>query len=208
MTELTRDIVELIEIAGYKSAHVVGHDWGGLVAWQLGLQFPEIVDRLVTINAPHPSVFRQTVRSDLRQLRKSWYVFYFQLPRIPEWLSTRDDFGLWVAALRKDSQPDTFTETDIRRYRTAWAQEGAPTAMINWYRASMRYSEKPLRERTTVPTMVIWGENDQALVPELAARSIEYCEDGRLEQFSDATYWIHHEYPDRVSDLLLEHLGI
>jgi len=207
LSELVGDVVGLVESEGGDSAHVVGHDWGAVVAWHLALSRPEVVDRLGIVNVPHPTAYRETLRSNLAQLRRSWYVFYFQLPRIPEWLSARDDFAFWVSALRDGARPGTFSDADIARYRTAWSQDGAPRAMINWYRALVRHGEAPPRERVAAPTLVVWGENDQALVPELAPKSVDYCEDGRLERFPDATHWVNHEEPERVADLLVEHLG-
>jgi pimeloyl-ACP methyl ester carboxylesterase len=79
--------------------------------------------------------------------------------------------------------------------------------MLNWYRALFRHGKDSPRERVQAPTLIIWGENDQALVPEMAPRSLKYCEEGHLEQFDDATHWIHHEYPDRVTSLLLDFLS-
>ncbi|MFW6376376.1 MAG: alpha/beta fold hydrolase [archaeon] len=207
ITRLSRDVTELIESEDRESAHVVGHDWGAAVAWDLALRHPDVVDRLAIVNVPHPTVFERTLKSNRTQLRKSWYVFYFQIPRIPEWLSARDDFRFWVRAMRNGANPGTFSETDFGRYRRAWSRDGAPTAMLDWYRARVRHRENPPRERVSPPTLIVWGERDQALVPELAAKSVEYCDDGRLERFPDATHWVPHEYPDRVADLLLEHLG-
>jgi pimeloyl-ACP methyl ester carboxylesterase len=207
VTELVDDVVGLVDTEGRDSAHVVGHDWGAIVAWQLALRRPEVLDRLGIVNVPHPLAFEETLRSNPRQLLKSWYVFYFQLPVLPEWLSARDDFAFWVDALRGGARPDTFSDEDIEHYRAAWSQSGAPTAMINWYRALVRRPQGLPRERVSAPTLVIWGEDDQALEPELAPKSVEYCDDARLEQFSDATHWINHEHPERVSNLLLEHLA-
>lgn len=201
LTELSRDVVELIETEGYQSARVVGHDWGGAVAWDTALRHPQTVDQLGILNIPHPSVFQQTLRSNLRQLRKSWYIFFFQLPRLPEWFGSRNDFQAWIDALQT-SNPGTFSKQDFERYRSAWDQEGAPTAMIHWYRALTRY--RPPRERVQSPTMVIWGENDHALVTEMASKSIDYCDDACLEQLPNATHWLHHEYPERIVDLLRE----
>lgn len=185
----------------------MGHDWGALVAWDLALRNPEVVDRLGVVNVPHPWVFRRTMLTNLAQFRKSWYVFFFQLPRLPEWSARRDGFRLWVDALRDGSNPGTFSETDLERYRRAWNRERAPTAMINWYRAMVRHRDDPPRDRVAAPTLVVWGENDQALIPEMAPRSLDYCDDGRLERFADATHWIVHEHPDRITDLLVSHLS-
>lgn len=206
ISELSGDIVDLVATEDRDSAHVIGHDWGAAVGWDLALRHPETVDRLGIVNVPHPVVFEDILRSSPTQLRKSWYMFFFQIPRLPEWVLRRNDYDFLISALQRGSLPGTFSEADCERYRHAWAQDGALTGMINWYRAIFRHREDPPRERVSAPTLVIWGENDQALSPEMAPRSVNYCDDGNLEQYSDATHWIPHEYPERVSELLLDHL--
>jgi pimeloyl-ACP methyl ester carboxylesterase len=134
-------------------------------------------------------VFEATLRSNPRQMRKGWYMFFYQLPRVPEWFQRRDDFAFMTDALR-EAREGAFTDEDLRRYR-----------------ALFRHTETPSRERVAAPTLVIWGERDDYLLPEVALESLDYCENGRLEPLPHATHWRHHEYPDRVSDLLLEHLG-
>ncbi|UPM42155.1 alpha/beta fold hydrolase [Halocatena salina] len=204
LSRLSADVAALLETEGRESAHIIGHDWGAAVAWDLALRRPEIVDRLGIVNVPHPAVFVDTLRSSLIQLFKSSYIFQFQIPRLPEWYVKRADFEPWVSAMRDGSQPGTFTEEAFDRYRRAWTQAGAPTAMINWYRA-LRYRPTVPDKRVTVPTRIVWGENDQALVPEMAERSLGYCEHGDLKRFPHATHWITHEHPDRVTALLLDH---
>ena len=204
---LSADVRDLIRSEGRDSAQLVGHDWGGVVAWDLALRYPGAVDGLVALNAPHPVVFRKTLTSSLRQLRRSWYMFLFQLPRVPEWLGTRNDFEWLGGMLRRSSRDRAFSEQDLERYRAAWRREGAPTGMLNWYRAMFRYPDAPPQSHVTAPTLVIWGEDDVALLPELAAGSVNRCEQGRLERFPDATHWIQHERPDEVTGLILEHLG-
>ena len=122
--ELSGDIVDLVGTEDRDAAHVVGHDWGAIVGWDLALRRPETVDRLGIINVPHPTVFRQVIRSNLTQLRKSWYVFYFQIPCLPQWGLRRNDYEFLVAAMRDGSKAGTFTETELDRYRRAWAGEG------------------------------------------------------------------------------------
>ncbi|MDP2497621.1 MAG: alpha/beta hydrolase [Candidatus Palauibacterales bacterium] len=207
LATLTDDIRSLISSEGRDSAFVVGHDWGGVVAWDLALRHPDAVDGLVALNAPHPVVFRKTLTSSLRQLRRSWYMFLFQLPRVPEWLGSRNDFAWLGAMLRRSSREGAFSEEDLERYRAAWRREGAPTGMLNWYRAMFRHPDAPPRRPVEAPTLVLWGDDDMALLPELATRSVDRCEDGRLVRFPDATHWIQHERPDEVTDLILEHLG-
>ena len=202
---LSGDIAELVASEGRESAHVVGHDWGAAVAWDLALRRPEVVDRLGIVNVPHPTVIAQQLRTNLTQLRKSWYVFYFQLPVLPEWTARRREFALLVGAL-DSARPGAFDETDFERYRAAWGRSGALTAMLNWYRAAVRHSERPSREDVAAETLLLWGEDDQALVPEMAPMSFEYCQEGRLETFPDATHWIVHERREEITELLLSHL--
>jgi pimeloyl-ACP methyl ester carboxylesterase len=206
ITELSRDIVDLIATEGHDTAHVIGHDWGAAVGWDLALRYPDAVDRLGIINVPHPTVFQRTLTSNLTQLRKSWYMLLFQIPRLPEWYIRRSDYDPLEAGLA-EARAGAFTETDFVQYRRAWAETGALTAMLNWYRALLRHREDPPREQVQAPTLILWGENDQALVPEMAPKSLEYCTEGNLERFPDATHWLPHENPDRVSSLLVDHLG-
>jgi pimeloyl-ACP methyl ester carboxylesterase len=206
ISKLSGDIRALIGSEDHDSAHVVGHDWGGAVGWDLALRHPEIVDRLAIINAPHPVVFKQVLRSDLRQLRRSWYMLLFQIPRLPEWLFRRTNYESLISAMRESALPGAYTVSDFEQYRRAWAEEGALTGMLNWYRAAFRHSENPPQKRVQAPTLLVWGEKDEALLAELAPKSLNYCNEGRLEQFPDATHWIPHEYPERVCDLLLDHL--
>jgi pimeloyl-ACP methyl ester carboxylesterase len=202
---LSGDVVDLVATEGRESAHVVGHDWGAGVAWDTALRHPEVVDRLAVVNGPHPTAAQAVTTRSLAQLRKSWYMAYFQLPRLPEWTARRNDFGWLVSALRDEARRGAFSDADIERYRRAWQREGALTAMFNWYRA-LRYGVDPPREQVRVPTLLVWGADDRAFVPEMPTRSVEYCEDGRLERVPDATHWVVHEEHERVTGLLLDHL--
>lgn len=133
-------------------------------------------------------------------------MFVFQIPRFSEWLARRNDYDFLETAMRGGSRSRTFSEADFDRYRRAWMEEGALTAMLNWYRAFFRASETPPREQVQTPTLIIWGENDESLIPEMATKSLNRCVEGRLEPFSAATHWIPHEFPDRVFELVLDHI--
>lgn len=201
---LAADVADLVASEGRGSAHVVGHDWGGGVAWDLALRHPGVVDRLGVVNAPHPAAYRAALTSNLAQFRKGWYWLFLQVPRIPEWALTRDDCRAMADSLRETARPGAFADADLERYRRAWTREGAITGMINWYRAAVRVPDDPPGERVDAPTLVVWGEDDPWLVPGLADRSLAHCEDGRVERFPDATHWVLHERPGAVSDLLVE----
>ena len=207
LDRLVDDVVTLIRDAGRDAATVVGHDWGAAVAWWLASTRPEPVDRLVTINVPHPIVFKRFLTRDPRQTLRSWYMFYFQLPRLPEWGFSRNDFSMGVRALRQTSRPGAFTDADLDRYREAWSNPGTVKAMIDWYRALFRTStERSVDLPIEIPTLLIWGANDTALRRAMAEPSIDLCTDGRLTVIEDATHWVHHEEIDRVNDRLLEFL--
>ncbi|SDR42377.1 alpha/beta fold hydrolase [Natronobacterium texcoconense] len=204
--ELARDVVELIATESRDTAAVVGHDWGGIVAWELALRYPQVVDRLAVVNAPHPTAFRRQLLSNPDQIRRSWYAYTFQLPWLPERVCRYDDFRVLERALRGTADSEAFSDADLERYRRAWRREGALTGMLNWYRANARYPSPPPRDRVDAPTLVAWGEEDTALVPELAIDSYDHCTDGRLELFPDASHWLPREKPDRLAELLCEHL--
>ena len=203
--ELAADVRELIQSEGRESAHVVGHDFGAFVAWTLALREPAAVDRLGILNVPHPTVYRETLRSSLRQIFRSWYVWFYQLPKLPEWALGRDDMDGMVSSLELTSTPDTFDDEEIRRYRAAWEHTGIEPR-INWYRG-FRRSESPPRDTVTQPTLICWGEDDIALQLSMAEASLDYCEDGELRTFPDASHWVQHDECGAVTDALLDHLS-
>jgi pimeloyl-ACP methyl ester carboxylesterase len=207
---LTADVGRLIEAAGRERAHVAGHDWGAMVAWHLALTHPERIRRLGILNVPHPHVFRHTLRTSPKQLLRSTYALFFQLPWLPEWLLGRNDGqGLgWL--LRMSARADTFTAADLAVYRRAWRRPGRLRGMLHWYRAAARRALRnaPLpAPQVDVPTLVLWGARDAALSRRMAAPSAEWCRDGRLVMFEDATHWVQHDAPTAVTRHLLEHLG-
>lgn len=204
---LAADVVGLIHSAGRDRAFIVGHDWGGSVAWNLALTHPEAVERLVILNVPHPVVLTDNLRHNRAQLLKSWYIFFFQIPALPELELGLGNSALMSRALRGGARPGTFSEIDMRRYRRAWSRHGALTAMINWYRAAIRYrAPLPDDPRVRAPTLMIWGAQDRFLGREMAGQSISYCDDGRLVVVNEAGHWVQHEEPHRVNRLLLDFL--
>jgi pimeloyl-ACP methyl ester carboxylesterase len=205
---LAADVLGLIDAAGRAEAALVGHDWGGIVAWWLALRHPDRVGRLAVLNAPHPVAFRRALRRHPSQLLRSWYAFAFQIPRLPEAHFRRANWRGLVGLLRATSRPGAFTDEDLDRYRRAWSEPGAITAMIHWYRAALRHRPSPPADpRVRVPTLVLWGARDAALGRAVAEESLALCDDGRIEWFEEATHWLPHEEPERVNRLLLEFLG-
>lgn len=205
LDQLALDVVGLIDDAGRAKACVVGHDWGGAPAWWLGLKHADRIDRLAVLNTPHPAVMLRHLLTHPAQMAKSWYMFFFQLPWLPERRMRKDGWAIAAKALLHTSRPGTFTGEEIERYREAWAQPGAATAMIDWYRAAFRSRPRPpASDRVRVPTLLIWGAQDRFLKREMAQPSIDLCDTGRLVFFEEATHWVQHEEPDRVNPLIAD----
>jgi pimeloyl-ACP methyl ester carboxylesterase len=204
---LVEDVAGLISQLGGRAA-VVGHDWGGVLAWELAMRRPEVVGRLVVLNAPHPAAFRRELSNPVQWLR-SWYVLFFQLPWLPEWLLGAGDYALLERALRRQpARPDAFTPEDVRRYKEALGRPGARTAALNYYRALFRYPRelsRPVR-RVTAPTLLIWGERDAYLGSGLSRGLGRWVSDLRVERLPGASHWVQNDDPARVNRLLIEFL--
>lgn len=200
---LAADVVGLIDAAHRQKAIVVGHDWGAAVAWWTAIIYPERIERLVILNVPHPVVMQRFARRNLGQMLRSWYIGFFQLPWLPEVMCRLGDWAMLVRTLRNSSLPGTFSDADMQKYRMAWSQPGAFTALINWYRAALQ--KPPPRQpsiRITVPTLLIWGVRDQFLKQDMAQLSIDLCDNGRIVFFENATHWVQHEEAERVNELI------
>jgi pimeloyl-ACP methyl ester carboxylesterase len=206
--ELAKDVVGLIDASGRDKVYLVGHDWGAAVAWWVAIKYPERLHKLVILNVPHPIIMLRNLATNPRQLVKSWYMFYFQLPVLPELGFRRKNGKQLAASLRGLARsPRAFTDEDLEHYREAWSRPGAATGMLNWYRAMLRASpEIPSDVRVKVPTLMIWGKQDTALGSELAQPSIDLCDDGRLVFIEEAGHFVQHDEPARVNELIADFL--
>lgn len=204
--ELAADVLALLDARGHREAAVVGHDWGAAVAWHLATHHPDRVARLAILNLPHPEVLSEALRANPAQRRRSSYMLFFQIPRLPEFLMGLGRAAPLARTLRESSRPGTF-DGDLDAYRDAWTVPGALTGMLNWYRALRLTGDRAPTPRVTVPTLILWGARDRFLGRELAAPSAARCDDARLEFLEDATHWLHHEFPDEVNARLLAFLA-
>ncbi|HET9909852.1 MAG TPA: alpha/beta hydrolase [Anaerolineales bacterium] len=205
MEVLTRDILGLIDKLEYEKINLVGHDWGAAVAWSLGIQHPERLHRLGILNVPHPAVMKRFLRRDLEQLRRSWYIFFFQLPWLPEAGMRFQGWQALVRSIKDSGKAHTFSDEDIENYKEAWSQPGAISAMLNWYRAAARYPIEPTGELCVrVPTLMMWGMHDNALTHRMARPSMDYCKEGRLLFFPEATHWVQRDEAEEVNRHLLD----
>jgi pimeloyl-ACP methyl ester carboxylesterase len=197
--KLVADVASLIGELGHERADVVGHDWGGHVAWHLAMWNPERVRRLAILNVPHPARMRRSLRT-LSQLRKSWYIFFFQLPLLPErFMSPR---SIRVAFRYMTARKGAFDEADVEANVAA---AGDRTGPINYYRAAARFRGPPYRP-VAAETLVIWGGADRWLGPDLAEPDARWVPRARVERIPSASHWAQADAPERVNELLLSFL--
>jgi epoxide hydrolase 4 len=208
MEELVEDVRGVIQGLGHNTCILVGHDWGGAIAWTFANTYPHLLNRLIAVNFPHPARFAEGLTT-LPQLLRSWYAFFFQVPVLPEALLQAFDFRLLTTTLQQMAvNPDTFTEVDLQNYREAMAKPGALTTMINYYRANLLQASflkqdwQPLK----VPTLLIWGEQDVALGRELTEGTEVYVPDLTIRYIPDAGHWVHQEQPILTNQLIREFL--
>ena len=209
--KLVGDIVGLIGALGHESAHIVGHDWGGSLAWGLAGARPDLVRSLTILNAPQGPVSARLRRDDPDQRAKSWYMLLFQFAGVAEaWLSA-DDFKNLREFVFGTAAPGTFPPEDQRVYIEALSRDGALTAALNYYRANMPPAawlrEPPEPAEITVPTLIIWGEADAYMGLELLERTAA-CVTGplRVERLPGVSHWVQQEAPDEVNRLLVDFL--
>ncbi|NMO57550.1 alpha/beta hydrolase [Actinoplanes sp. TBRC 11911] len=203
--KLAADIRGLIHERGAESAMLVGHDWGGTAAWATAMIHPEVVDRLAILNAAHPRKLAQGLHHP-DQLRRSWYFFFFAVPELPESVVHANNWHFFRHFLR-DARP-AYTTEELDRYVEAWSQDGASTGMINYYRSSVRQSQKGAAEAlrpVQAPTLVIWGERDHYLGPDLAEPDPDDVPHlDRVERLPEGSHWVHHDEAESVNRLLID----
>jgi epoxide hydrolase 4 len=218
-SNLVADIRALAaHLNGGKPFVLVGHDWGGAIAWTFAMRHPELVERLVIINAPHPGVFDRELAHNPAQQQASQYMLLFRSPGAEQTLSANNYGALVNGVLGELKQSGKVTEADLAAYREAWSQPGALTGGLNWYRASrVGPPVDGQREslvaavgagtlKVTVPTLVIWGEKDSALLTGNLVGLEEYVPRLTIKRIPDGSHWVVHEHPQLVNRLIREFL--
>lgn len=218
---LVEDVCGLVDALGHDSATLVGHDWGSIVGWETAIREPATVDALAALGMTHPALFERAL-DDPRQLAAAWYMFVFRLPWLPERFFARAE-NVFESQFRDNAVvDDALTSSEFDRYREANARPGAPTAMLNYYRANL--GRKPVRkllfprlgrdvsttrlatDRVTVPTLVLWGD-EEFFGPSMVDGVEQLGADVTLERFPDAGHWVQLERPDRTTERLLSFLA-
>ncbi len=209
IANLNADVAALIDASGAREVTLLAHDWGALIAWNFAINRVRPLARLVIMNVPHPHCARRELKT-WRQLRKSWYMFFFQLPRLPELLLGRNNAAP-IGRIFRDSAVNKhrFTRAEAEPYRAAAAQPGALTAMFNYYRALF---QTPDARQTGdgmvhVPTLVIWGEQDVAIDIHCLDGMENFVPDLTVRGFPDASHWVQQDAPEAVNAALREWLS-
>ena len=208
---LVEDVRALLErLSPSRRAVLVGHDWGGVVAWTFAMAHPERLEKLVIINAPHPAIFARELRENPRQREASRYMDLFRSPAAEAALSAMDYAPLAAAVFGGARRPEAFTEGDRKRYREAWARPGALTGGLNYYRAAnlgpnAAAPDTPIERglpaagMVPVPTLVLWGERDTALLAGNLDGLERFVPSLKIDRVPEAGHWIVHEEPERVN---------
>jgi len=217
LDELSKDIVGILDHFGIEQVYLVGHDWGAAVAWTVAIHDTQRVKKLGILNVSHPAVMLKFIGKSPKQMLKSWYIGFFQVPGLADWLMGLGNYAGAVHMLRASGKPTTFSDEDMEEYRKAYANSGGLTGMIHWYRALIRLRPMITRDdpgalrgavsgdiRVKMPVLILWAKNDVALSYEMAEESLRYCEDCKLVAFEDATHWVQHDEAEAVSQHLLE----
>jgi len=197
LERMVEDITGILDTLGHPTALVVGHDWGGALAWEVARAAPERVQRLVVINCPPFDAMRSAPLRDPLQPFRSWYILAFQLPFLPQWSSSLWNHKLLCSIMIRSAQPGTFSNTSLAAHREAWSNPDALRSMIHWYRAALRCPPKSGR-RITVPALLLWGEKDRFLGTSLIAPTEALCDSLQVVRFPDNTHWLPHEAPEAV----------
>lgn len=206
---LGADILGILDAVGVDAAHLVGHDWGGAVSWWLAENHPQRWKTVNILNCPHADEMAEQLKlKNPRQMLRSWYIAFFQIPILPELMLGARNFSSLEATLYKLSEPGSFSAQEIDVYRKAWGRPGALNSMINWYRAARQdafsdRSRPSSGEKISVPLQIVWGEHDLALDVSLVEPSAARCEDAQIHWVPDAKHWVQRDSADVVNERLL-----
>lgn len=212
---LVNDIAELISSIGQKSASaIVGHDWGGIVAWAATMMAPSITEKLVVINSPHPGIVQRNAFRNYAQMQKSWYMFFFLLQDAPESVLSQNNFAILKDMFRiSTKRKDKFTSNDLESYVSSWNKKGGLTGGLNYYRANLNaefwgnLSESIPFPKVEIPTLQIWAEDDIFLGKELTEGTKDFVDAPfSLKTIPNCGHWVQQEAPEEVNRFISEFL--
>ncbi len=203
---LAADVAALIEKMGREKAIVVGHDWGGATAWRFAIDYPEMLERLVILDVPHPFAFARAIKQ-VKPILRIWYMAFFQLPIVPEiFLGILPNITVRTFFRANAFQKKAFSDDDLALLAASHCQPGALTAMLAWYRAAVWYPTVRADRPIEAPVQVIWAKDDVALSPEMARGLEQWVPRQQLKIVPDCGHWVQNEQPEIVNETLLAFL--
>ncbi len=210
MSQLLADVKGVINGLGYEDCILVAHDWGGAIAWNFAYEYPAKIEKLIVMNLPHPAKFLEGLKT-LRQLQKSWYIFAFQIPWLPELIFQANNYQAIASTfINMAIDKSAFPPEVLAQFQNAAAKPGALTAMINYYRANFElFSHKTTKNWSVlnIPTLMIWGEEDTALGKELTYGTSLYVRDLEIKYIQDCSHWVQQERPKLVNQYMRSFLN-
>ncbi len=208
--KLVDDVTGLIRYFGREKAAIVGHDWGAIIAWSVAQKHPEYVWKLCAMQVPPPTIWNKN--QTFKQFLATWYMFFFQIPALPEWLLSRNDFALPANGLKTSTvEKGIFTAEDIAEYKKSWREDHALSSALNYYRANILqrlFGGESADEKIKVPTLFIYGEKDAVILPETVQGIGDIIDAPYSEiRIPDAGHWVQQEAAEIVTDSLREFLA-
>lgn len=195
---LAQDMLVLVKHFKKEKVFIVAHDWGALVGWYLITFFPENFEKAVIVSAPHWNIFKKYLLTHPLQIIKSWYIFFIQLPVLPELVFSLNSYSVLLSMLKKSNFPDDMAlplkQSLIKHKKLRF--------MFNWYRAMRYLKTKNMKTKIPVPTLIIWGEKDSYCLSEMAWLCRNYCDDSKVVILKDVGHWPHHQRPDEFNSLV------
>ena len=214
--DLIEDLKALSKYLGHEKLIMVAHDWGGAIAWSAAIRHPELLEKLIIINSPHPAVFARELLKNPEQQKASQYMLMLRSAEAEQILSNNNYARLMEVLVQFGSKWEMSEEKRLK-YLDAWSQPGALTGSLNYYRASPLFpptSQNDVEQiesilnlpkemfEIKVPTLVIWGEQDRALLTGNLDGLEEYIEDLTIKRIPDGTHWVVHEQPQEVNGFI------
>ncbi|MEH6757626.1 MAG: alpha/beta hydrolase [Parasphingorhabdus sp.] len=209
LDNLCADVAALIDASGAEEVTLIAHDWGAIVAWAFAIQKIRPLKRLVIMNVPHPMIARREMRH-WRQLQRSWYIFFFQIPWLPEFLISRGQGKAVKRAFTNMAcDQSSFTDESLDVFAKAAMRPGSLTSMINYYRALLRHGDSvDLADKNIdLPTLLIWGEEDSALNIKCTEGTEQWVPNLELHRLPSVSHWVQQEAPEKVNAILRKWLA-
>lgn len=202
---LSLDIIEILSKLQIQKTKLLGHDWGGIISWNLAENYPEIFTKTIILCAPHPSIMKKNLLTNPSQIISSWYIFLFQIPKISEALLSFQDYKIFSEDILNKTFNKKYDSSNLERIFRNLKVNKNLTFMLNWYRA-MKYYQPRKSIKSSSPVVLFWGDKDPYLSKKMASQSVEFYPQSTLHMLKDVSHWPHHELEEDLVEAFLKYL--